>query len=195
MNHAVKYALMAIGVAAILSPAASLTSAAAVYNEPGFDVGESLPTAGGPVWVPDFTNIQGVSPDLNDVDLYSLSFRHAGQARLTITGGHYLFLFSETGHPVMPPARTLTFHVDQGDTYYLGLSIYRAALDGSGNVLLDPDLPAFVGTGALARWEPRMSVIQIPYRYQVEVIPEPSLAWAAPAAAVLVSLLRRQRRP
>lgn len=172
-------------IGTVLIPEIESTAQAATFTEIGFDTGELIPDSQGPVIIPTFDIIEGTLFNGGDIDLYQLQLSFDADVIVSsdedLISSNQLFLFNQIGEGLGTALNELSFSGLEGEIFYLGIN-GTVALNETGETILDPSIPSFVGSGILTSWEDPGDVAQVVIPYQVSLratpsgssIPEPS---------------------
>ncbi|MGJ5633226.1 hypothetical protein [Nostoc sp. CALU 1950] len=118
----------------------------------------------------------------------------------TLTPSLNFFLFDKNGKGLGTGFSKLSFSGVKDEIFYLGIN-GSVALNTSGDPILDPSVPDFIGTGSLTSWQDPGLATQAIINYQVSLtatsVPETSstLSFLALATLGAASTLKRKLKP
>jgi hypothetical protein len=175
-------------IGTILTPGIESMAQAATYiGEIG--AGNLIPGSG-PVTIPPFNTIEGILRNGGDINLYQLQLGFDGKvyvesfvvqesfnsvdfsSNVIKEPSLNLFLFDKSGQGLATGFSKLSFSGVKDDIFYLGIN-GSVALNASGDPILDPSVPDFIGSGTLTSWKDPGIATQALINYQISLTAKP----------------------
>ncbi|UKO97208.1 hypothetical protein [Nostoc sp. UHCC 0870] len=158
-------------IGTILTPGIESMAQAATYiGEIG--AGNLIPGSG-PVTIPAFNTIEGILRNGGDINLYQLQLGFDGKVDVaSFEPSLNLFLFDKSGQGLATGFSKLSFSGVKDDIFYLGIN-GSVALNASGDPILDPSVPNFIGSGTLTSWKDPGIATQALINYRISLTAKP----------------------